>query len=73
MVTNPISDHQEDWGPATQDIAEEYSWRAGATRIIILMSDEGPDDGCPITSDDHTSITNAIASAKANDVRVSPV
>ncbi len=73
MVSNPLSNHQEDWGPATQDIAEKYSWRAGATRIIIPMSDEGPDSGCPITSDDQTSITNAIASAKANNVRVSPV
>ena len=73
MVPNPISDHLEDWGPATQDIAEKYSWRAGATRIIIPMSDEGPDNGCPITSEDYTSITNAIASAKANNVRVSPV
>lgn len=73
MVSNPISNHQEDWGPATQDIAEKYSWRAGATRIIIPLSDEGPDNGYPITSDDLTSITNAKASAKANDVRVSPI
>ena len=73
MFTSPVSNHSKDWGPATQDIAGKYSWQAGATRIIIPVCDEGPDNGCPITSDDYTSITNAIVTARANNVRVSPV
>ena len=75
MVPNPISDHSEDWGPATQDIAEKYSWRAGATRIIIPMSDEGPENGNPCNDpgDDRDAITNACAACQAHNVKASPV
>ena len=75
MVLNPISNHLEDWGPATQDIAEKYSWRAGATRIIIPMSDEGPENGDPCNDpgDDRDAITNACAACTAHNVKASPV
>jgi hypothetical protein len=75
MVTSPISDHSEDWGPATEDIATKYQWRTGATRIIIPMSDEAPEDGdgCNDPGDDRDSITSAIAACNANSVIASPV
>jgi hypothetical protein len=68
-------DHEEDWGPATYELARRYNWRSGATRLIIPMADEGPQDGCPCNDpgDDRNSITDAIAAARAYGVVVSPV
>ena len=68
-------DHFEDWGPAVADLAERYTWRPGHTRLIIPMSDEGPDDGNPVNDpgNDRDAITEAIAMARANNVVVSPV
>jgi VWFA-related protein len=75
MVPSPVSDHSEDWGPATEDIATKYQWRADATRIIIPMSDEAPEDGNPCNDpgDDRDAITSAIAACNANNVVASPV
>jgi len=40
------SNHSEDWGPATYDIATYYSdWRTDAIKIIVPISDEGPENG----------------------------
>jgi len=67
--------HEEDWGPAVYELARRYNWRSGATRLIIPMADEGPQDGCPCNDpgDDRDSITDAIAAARAHGVVVSPV
>jgi len=75
MVSYPISDHSEDWGSATEDIATKYQWRAGATKIIIPMSDEAPEDGdsCYDPGSDRDAITSAIAACNANSVIASPV
>ena len=74
-VSNPSVDHEEDWGPAVRDLSPNYSWRPGATRLIIPMSDEGPQDGdpCEAPGPDETSIIDAISAANSNQVRVSPI
>ncbi len=67
--------HFEDWGPAVYDLANRFAWRSGATRLIIPMSDEGPDDGCPCEDPgpDRNAITEAIQAARSHGVVVSPV
>jgi hypothetical protein len=68
----------ESWGPATAIVAQRFPWTAGATRMIIPISDEGPcngsrPDGCNDPGDDRESIANAIAVAGQNAVIVSPI
>ncbi len=65
----------EDWAPAVSDLSGSYSWQPGHTRLIIPMSDEGPEDGDPVNDpgDDRDAINVAISLAKANQVVVSPV
>ena len=75
MFPTHISNHLEDWGPATQDIANYYSWRSGAVRVIVPLSDEGAENGnpCRDPGDDRDAITNAISAAKNNNVIVFPI
>ncbi len=76
------SESDEDWGHAVAIVSEygsdgdypNFQWRADAIRIIIPISDEGPDLGSPPdTPDDTAAITNAISFAKANGVIVAPI
>lgn len=71
----PALDHEEDWGPSTAVVAERFPWRYGVTRVIVPISDEGPQNGSPTNDpgDDRDSITNAIAVAIKHGVVVSPV
>ena len=75
VVPGGLVNHYEDWGPAVVDLANEYPWQAGYTRLIIPMSDEGPEDGEPEEDPgpDRDIINTAIADAVANQVIVSPV
>lgn len=75
LIPGATSDHSEDWGPATYDLSYGYDWAPGYVRLIIPMSDEGPENGngCYDPGDDRDSITMAIAAAQANNVRVAPV
>jgi hypothetical protein len=65
----------EDWGWAVADVARGYNWTPGAIRLIIPLGDEGPAGGDPVEDPgaDRDSIEEAIATAKANNVVVSPV
>lgn len=74
-VSNATVDDYEDWGPAVRDLSVGYVWQPGATRLIIPMSDEAPENGdsCSVPGADEDSITTAIAAAQANNVRVAPV
>lgn len=68
-------DNTEDWGPAVADLAEGYPWKTGYTRLIVPMSDEGPEDGDSVhdPGNDRRAIDTAIAAAQANNTLVSPV
>lgn len=74
-VPGGLVDHEEDWGPATSDLANDYPWAPGAVRMIVPISDEGPENGenCDDPGSDRDSITQAIADARKANVRVSPI
>ena len=59
----------EDWGDAAAVVAENYPWR-GNNRIIVVISDEAPQDGDPCDSADQSSIDNAVLWSTHNGVRV---
>jgi hypothetical protein len=40
-VPNPTVNYEEDWGPAVEDVGNQYNWKSGYVRIAIPMSDEG--------------------------------
>lgn len=68
----------ESWGPATAIVAERFGWTAGARRVVVPISDEGPCDGnlpegCNDPGDDRDSILNAVAVANQHGVAISPV
>ena len=66
----------EDWAPATSVAAENKAWLAGAIRMIVPISDEGPENGggeFSCDAADTASIDNAIAVAQRNGVIVSPI
>jgi Mg-chelatase subunit ChlD len=63
----------EDWGPAVTALAGGFDWLPDATRLIIPMSDEGPENGSPVDAEDRTAIDEAIAAAVKHGVVVSPV
>lgn len=72
--TGEISNHSEDWGPATSDISTMYPWESGYTRVIVPISDECPENGGSSTSSaDTAAITQAILDANANSVKVFPI
>lgn len=60
----------KDWGWAVEDKAQSYPWRAGAARIIIPISKEGPYCGDPCDGNDTTSINNAIAAANVSSPEI---
>lgn len=75
LIPNGTVDHPEDWGPAIVDLSSRYEWEPGYTRLIIPMSDEGPQDGQPEEDPgpDRDAIDEAVATARNNQVIVSPV
>ena len=71
--TGEVSNHLEDWGPATSDISTMYPWEPGYTRVIIPLSDECPENGNGCDANDTAAITQAISDANANNVKVFPI
>ena len=71
--TGELSNHMEDWGPATSDISTMYPWEAGYTRVIVPLSDECPENGDGCYASDTAAITQAITDANANNVKVFPI
>ena len=71
----PVLDKNEDWAGATAIVAERHAWMPDALRVIIPISDEGPEDGdpCEDPGPGRSSIVNAINVANANDVFVAPI
>lgn len=68
-----ILNDEEDWGDATAILADRYPWNTAnedINRIIVVISDEAPQDGLPCTNDDSISVTNAAAICVANNIKV---
>ncbi len=70
-----VLDAPEDWGPAVAVVAARFPWTAGRIRVVVPMSDEAPQDGdpCEDPGADRLALNNAVATANANDVSVSPI
>jgi hypothetical protein len=73
IVANPTVNQYEDWGPAVEDVANQYQWKSGYARIAIPMSDEGAENGDSWTSLDDDAIDRAKLAARANTVAVIPI
>jgi len=71
----PTLNTNEDWAAATAIVADGFAWEDWHLRVIIPISDEGPEDGDPCQDPglDRASITNAINVAIANSVIVAPI
>ncbi len=68
-------DHPADWGKAVAAVAGSYDWQAGATRLIVPVTNQGPEDGNP-TADpgaDRDALDQAIISATVAAAAVSPL
>ncbi len=69
-----LLDSVEDWGPATAIVAQRYDWSDDALRIVIPISDEGPQNGNPcFWHTDGEAIKNAIDVAQQNNVIAAPM
>lgn len=68
-------DHSSDWGQAVAAIAANYAWRDGYTRVVVPVTNVGPENGNP-TADpgpDRDAIQGAIAAAVDAAAAVSPL
>ncbi len=74
QIPNATSNHYEDWGPATYDVATFYSaWRTDAIKIIVPISDEGPEDGDGLYQNDIDSINKARRALDATNIYAVPI
>jgi subtilase family serine protease len=69
---NEVNASQECWGPGTAWVAKNYSWREGAYRIVIPISDEDCYQGSGQTQEDLDSIAEATQLCKDNNVEAYP-
>ncbi|UCG33933.1 MAG: hypothetical protein JSU68_04710, partial [Phycisphaerales bacterium] len=71
----PVLDKNEDWAAATAIIAERHTWMPDALRVIIPISDEGPEGGdpCENPGPDQEGVANAANIANINGVFVAPI
>ncbi len=68
-------DHPADWGKAVAAVAAGYPWQADYTRLIVPVTNQGPEDGNP-TADpgaDRNALDAAIDATTAAAVAVSPL
>jgi len=73
-IPNSTVNQYEDWGPAVYDMATKYTgWNTGAIKVLVPISDEGPQDGEPVDSADKAIAQQAAKAAQDNDVYVIPV
>jgi len=77
-----LGESDEDWGPAvsitsffgSEGRSQGFQWRPNAIKIMIPISDEGPDQGdSPEDPEDAASIQEAIQRANAAGVIASPI
>ena len=45
QYTGETTDEYEDWGPAIIDVTQKRSWTTGYQKVIIIFSDEAPQNG----------------------------
>lgn len=73
-IPNHTTNQYEDWGPATYDIATQYNgWRTDTIKIIVPISDEGPEDGDGLYQNDKDVINKARTALDSTDIYAVPV
>lgn len=73
-IQNHTTNHYEDWGPATYDIATYYTnWRADTIKIVVPISDEGPQNGNGLYQDDIDSINAARIALDSTNIYAVPI
>ncbi len=74
LGANPTSDQYEDWGPATYDLATFYTgWREDTIKIIVPISDEGPENGDGLDQADRDAIDKARIALDTTDIYAVPI
>lgn len=63
----------EDWGPGIIDIINNHEWLSGFAKVIIPVSDEGPEDGNNWLAEDYIILQEVIDLAQANDITIAPI
>lgn len=66
-------DDNEDWGLAIKLVSTNFPWTPGASRVILVASDEDPLNGNGCFQSDEDLIDRAILTAIENEVSVIPV
>ncbi len=67
-------DNIEDWGPAIVAVANNYPWSSNCTRMIVPITDEGPQDGGTfLDAADDVALLNATNAALSSSVVVAPI
>ncbi len=69
---NSVNDHA-DWGAAIESVSAHLDWKDDYTRVIVPISNQGPQDGNPVNEADVISAENAVTTALANNVAVVPL
>jgi RHS repeat-associated protein len=73
-IPNGTVNQYEDWGPAAYDIATYYKkWRANTIKIVVPISDEGPENGDGLYQDDKDVINKARKAVDNTDINVVPI
>lgn len=68
-------DHVSDWGPAIESVAAHLDWTADATRVMVPITNQGPQNGNPTSPEgaDGAAAAAAIADALKHGVSVTPL
>lgn len=73
-ISEATSNQYEDWGPATYDITTYYSgWRTDTIKIVVPISDEGPENGDGLSQDDIDIINKARIALDDTDIYAVPI
>jgi hypothetical protein len=75
LIKNSTVTDDEDWGPAVFELIGGYTWQPSVIRLIVVVSDAGPDSGNPVADPgaDRDAITRVIQAATKDKVILSAV
>jgi len=75
LVAGSAADHPADWGVAVREMARGYKWQSGATRLIVVFTNQGPENGDPVEDPgaDRDVVEAAVLAARAAGVKVVPI
>lgn len=63
----PKTAASEDWGPGSSWVVLNHTWRTGAVRVVIPISDEGAYNGSPWSAEDTEAVDEMIKLAKSTN------